>query len=176
MMSFFYREMADFCRDTRLDLSDNDFSFNAKRIKMKAADDKIAKTLIDLEISLNERWSSGDSSGYLENYHEGISYFDPVAENQLIGRPAVLAHLTKLYKNPHIVRNEYLHPHVIVSEDGGLAVLGYNLNTFVVDESGKEKQLRAWNATEVYRLIDGKWRIVHSNWALTKSLDIASAS
>jgi len=143
---------------------------------MKAQADKIAKILLDLEISLNERWSSGDSSGYLENYHEDISYFDPVVENHLIGRPAVLKHITKLYQNPHIVRNEYLHPHVIVSEDGGLAVLGYNLNTYVLDESGKEKLLRAWNSTEVYRLIDGQWRIVHSNWGLTKSFHIASAS
>src|ERR1700693_4608860 len=100
---------------------------------MKAQADKIAKILLDLEISLNERWSSGDSSGYLENYHEDISYFDPVVENHLIGRPAVLKHITKLYQNPHIVRNEYLHPHVIVSEDGGLAGLGCHLNTYVLD-------------------------------------------
>lgn len=143
---------------------------------MKTQTDKIAKTLLDLEISLNERWSSGDSSGYLENYHEDITYFDPIVEKQLIGRPAVLEHITKLYKNPHIVRNEYLHPDVIVSEDGGLAVLGYNLKTYVLDESGKEKLLRAWNSTEVYRLIDGQWRIVHSNWGLTKSITTATVS
>jgi hypothetical protein len=39
-----------------------------------------------------------------------------------------------------------------------------------------EKLLRAWNTTEVHRLIDGEWRIVHSNWALTQSMAIASAS
>ena len=143
---------------------------------MKTDSKNIAKTLLDLEISLNERWSSGDSSGYLDNYHEDISYFDPLVENQLIGRQAVLKHITKLYQNPHIVRNEYLHTHVNVSADGELAVLGYNLNTFVLDESGNEKLLRAWNSTEVYRLVDGQWRIVHSNWGLTKSINIASVS
>lgn len=143
---------------------------------MKVDDTRIEKTLLELEISLNERWSTGDSSGYLNNYHEDISYFDPVVEKHLIGRPSVLEHLTKLYRNPHIVRNEYLHPNVIVSGDGELAVLGYNLNTYVLDDSGNEKLLRAWNSTEVYRLVDGQWRIVHSNWGLTKSLDIASAS
>ncbi|NPE51982.1 DUF4440 domain-containing protein [Dickeya dadantii] len=143
---------------------------------MKANSENIAKTLLDLEISLNERWSSGDSRGYLDNYHEDISYFDPVAGNQLIGRPAVLEHLTKLYRNPRIVRSEYRHPHVIVSADGELAVLAYNLNTFVIDDTGNEKLLRAWNSTEVYRLVDGQWRIVHSNWGLTKSVDIAYAS
>ena len=137
---------------------------------------QIGETLIALERSLNERWSSGDSSGYLGNYHEDISYFDPVTETLLVGRSAVAAHISKIYSNPHIVRSEYLNPHVIVSDAGDLAVLSYNLNTFVSDESGGEKLLRAWNSTEVYGLIDDQWRIVHSNWALTKSLASAVAS
>lgn len=143
---------------------------------MAADVNQIGDTLMALERSLNERWSSGDSSGYLENYHEDISYFDPVAETLLVGRPSVVAHISKIYSNPHIVRNEYLNPHVIVSDAGDLAVLSYNLNTFVADESGEEKLLRAWNSTEVYRLIDKQWRIVHSNWALAKSFAGAIAS
>ena len=137
---------------------------------------KIGETLLNLERSLNERWSTGDCHGYLNNYHEDISYFDPVVEKLLVGRDSVLKHLLKLYRNPHIVRNEYLNAHVIVSDGGDLAVLSYNLRTFVADEKEGEKLLRAWNSTEVYRLIDGEWRIVHSNWALTQSLAIASAS
>jgi ketosteroid isomerase-like protein len=74
------------------------------------------------------------------------------------------------------VRSEYLNPHVIVSDGGDLAVLSYNLNTFVSDEGGCHKLRRAWNTTEVYRLVDGQWRIVHSNWALTKSSSVATAS
>lgn len=137
---------------------------------------KIGETLLNLERSLNERWSTGDCHGYLNNYHEDISYFDPVVEKLLVGRDSVLKHLLKLYKNPHIVRNEYLNSHVIVSDGGDLAVLSYNLRTFVADKEEGEKLLRAWNATEVYRLIDAEWRIVHSNWALTQSMAIASAS
>ena len=143
---------------------------------MKPGINEIKETILAIERTLNERWSTGDSSGYLDNYHEDISYFDPLVETQIIGRSAVAEHLVKLYKNPHIVRNEYLNPHIIVSDGGDLAVLGYNLNTFIADESGNEKLLRAWNSTEVYRLIDGRWRIVHSNWALTKSLTHATVS
>ena len=123
---------------------------------MKPGINEIKETILAIERTLNERWSTGDSSGYLDNYHEDISYFDPLVETQIIGRSAVVAHLVKLYKNPHIVRNEYLNPHIIVSDGGDLAVLGYNLNTFIADESGNEKLLRAWNSTEVYRLIDGR--------------------
>jgi ketosteroid isomerase-like protein len=142
-----------------------------------AVDSKnIGETVIELERSLNERWSAGDCDGYLENYHEEITYFDPRVEEQLIGRQSVVEHIRKIYKNPHIVRCEYLNPCTIVSNSGDLAVLGYNLRTFVRGEDGGEKLLRAWNSTEVYRLIDGEWRIVHSNWGLTKSMATASAS
>ncbi|MGO4317835.1 YybH family protein [Agrobacterium sp. MCAB5] len=135
---------------------------------------KIGETLLELERSANERWSIGDTSGYFESWHEDLVYFDPLVEKLLVGREAAIAHIQKLYKNPHIIRNEYLNPDVIVSEVGDLAVLSYNLNTFVSDGAEGEKPLRAWNCTEVYRLIDGQWRIVHSNWGLTKSVDIAS--
>ncbi len=59
---------------------------------------------------------------------------------------------------------------------GDLAVLSYNLGTYVAAEHGGEKLLRAWNATEVYRRIAGAWRIVHSNWAITQSMTTASVS
>jgi ketosteroid isomerase-like protein len=144
--------------------------------KMAVDVKKIGGAVLELERSLNERWSAGDCRGYLDNYHDDISYFDPVVEKILVGRESVVEHLLKLYKNPHIVRSEYLNPHVIVSDGGDLAVLSYNLNTFVSDEAGCHKLRRAWNTTEVYRLVDGQWRIVHSNWALTKSSSVATAS
>lgn len=136
----------------------------------------INQEVLDLEISLNERWSAGDSHGYLDNYHEDISYFDPVAEKLLVGRDAVVKHIQKIYRNPNIVRSEYANPHVVASEAGDLAVLSYNLRTYVANDNGGETQLRAWNATEVYRKIAGAWRIVHSNWAITQSMTTASAS
>ena len=136
----------------------------------------ISEEVIDLERSLNERWSVGDSQGYLSNYHEDISYFDPALESLLVGRDAVAKHIEELYQNPHIVRSEYLNNHVIASEAGDLAVLSYNLNTYVAGDNGGETLLRAWNATEVYRRIADAWRIVHSNWALTQSMKTGSAS
>ncbi|MBX5212132.1 DUF4440 domain-containing protein [Rhizobium sp. NZLR11] len=138
--------------------------------------DEVSKAIVELERSLNERWSTGDARGYLDNYHQSITYFDPIVENLIVGRDAVVAHITGLYKNPNIVRSEYLNEHVTVSDNDDLAVLAYNLRTFVADGNGGEKLLRAWNSTEVYRFIDARWRIVHSNWALTHSLNSASAS
>lgn len=131
--------------------------------------EEISEHIIALEKSFNERWSIGDNSGYLENYAEDISYFDPILEKLIIGRAAVISHINSIYFNPQIVRSDYLNPTVHVSDSGDFAVLAYNLNTYVRDESGGEQLSRAWNATEVYRLTDDTWRIVHSNWALTNS-------
>ncbi|MFI0090741.1 hypothetical protein [Streptomyces bobili] len=46
----------------------------------------------------------------------------------------------------------------------------------MLDDDGNERQLRAWNATEAYRLIDDEWRIVHSNWAFAQTATGAIAS
>ncbi|MFF4013971.1 YybH family protein [Streptomyces sp. NPDC001843] len=136
----------------------------------------ISKTVLELEKALNERWSAGDNRGYLDNYAEEISYFDPTLEDVVVGRDKVISHVEAIYSNPHIVRSEYLNPAVHVGDGGDLAVLAYNLHTYVLDDDGKERRLRAWNATEAYRLIGGEWRIVHSNWAFTRTATEAIAS
>lgn len=138
--------------------------------------EEVSKTIIELEKSFNERWSVGDNRGYLDAFADEVSYFDPILENILVGRDKVIAWIDSIYSNPHIVRNEYLNPQVHVSDSGDLAVLAYNLHTFVLDENGGEKQLRAWNATHGYQLIDGHWRIVHSNWAFSQTVTEKSAS
>ncbi|MFJ4647341.1 YybH family protein [Streptomyces bobili] len=138
--------------------------------------EEISKTILELEKSFNERWSVGDNRGYLDNYAEEISYFDPIEKDLVVGREATVAHIEAIYSNPHIVRSEYLNPVVHVSDGGDFAVLAYNLNTYVLDDNGNERQLRAWNATEAYRLIDDEWRIVHSNWAFAQTATGAIAS
>jgi ketosteroid isomerase-like protein len=107
---------------------------------------------------------------------EEISYFDPVVKEVVVGRDAVVAHVESIYSNPHIVRSEYLNPAVSVSDSGDFAVLAHNLDTYVLDDNGNEQQLRAWNATEAYRLIDGEWRIAHSHWAFPRTAEGAIAS
>jgi hypothetical protein len=56
-----------------------------------------------------------------------VTYFDPRTEKLLVGHKAVSEHILKIYRNPNIVRSEYLNPEVAVSEAGDLAVLSYNL-------------------------------------------------
>jgi ketosteroid isomerase-like protein len=145
---------------------------------MKTDVGKISEAILGVERSANERWNKGDCNGYLETYSEDITYFDPATEKVLVGRKSVEAHIRTIYKNPHIVRSEYRNPEVTVSDDGNLSVLSYNLRNFVADEAGGEKLQTNWNTTEVYRLIGGDWRIVHSHWsfaqhpAIMQNLDV----
>ena len=143
---------------------------------MSVNKEEISTTVLELEKSFNERWSSGDNRGYLDNYADQISYFDPVLKELVVGGDQVIGHIESIYTNPHIVRSEYLNPVVHVSDHGDFAVLAYNLNTYVLDANGNEQQLRAWNATEAYQLIDGQWRIVHSNWAFSQTVTEKIAS
>lgn len=129
---------------------------------MKADVGTITQNILSIERSANERWNTGDCNGYLEAYGDDITYFDPVTEKLLVGHDAVENHIRRLYKNPRIVRSEYRNHEVAVSDDGNLAVLSYNLRNFVDDDAGGEKLQANWNTTEVFRLSDGGWRIVHS--------------
>jgi ketosteroid isomerase-like protein len=138
--------------------------------------DQISRDIVELEKSFNERWSAGDNRGYLDAFADDVSYFDPILKTILVGRNEVTAWIDSIYSNPHIVRSEYLNPSVHISDAGDFAVLAYNLHTFVLGDDGNEQQLRAWNATHGYRLLDGQWRIVHSNWAFAQTISDQIAS
>ncbi|MDO8286528.1 MAG: nuclear transport factor 2 family protein [Rhodoferax sp.] len=139
---------------------------------MKAADvSKITETILALELAINERWNKGDVDGALEMYSEDVTYFDPMTEMRLEGRKAVEAYFRQFFEGKlNILRNEFPNPQVIVSDGGDLAVLHYNLINIVLDGQGGEKQGTPWNSTQVYRLIEGQWRVVHVNWSFTRNL------
>ena len=137
---------------------------------MKAANiSKITETILILELGINERWNKGDVDGALEMYSEDVTYFDPLTEMRLEGRKAVEAYFRKFFEGRlNILRNEFPNPQVIVSDGGDLAVLHYNLVNIVPDGQGGEKQGTPWNSTQVYRFIDGQWRVAHVNWSFTR--------
>ena len=136
---------------------------------MKADVSKIAATILSLERAINDRWNKGDVDGALEVYSEDVTYFDPLTEKRIEGRLAVEAYFRQFFEGKlSILRNEYLKPQVIVSDAGDLAVLNYNLVYFLADGNGGEKPGTPWNSTQVYRFIDGKWRVVHVNWSFTR--------
>lgn len=133
------------------------------------AQQQITQTILASERAINERWNRGDVNGAHETYSEDVSYFDPLTETRLDCRKAVEAYFRQCFEGKlSILRNEYPNPQVIVSDSGDLAVATYNLVNFMADGNGGEKPGTPWNSTQVYRLIDGQWRVVHVHWSFTR--------
>jgi len=64
------------------------------------------------------------------------------------------------------INYEMVAPHV--QHYGDIAILTFRLVDVVKDpDSGNTITLR-WNSTEIYRRIEGSWKIVHSHWSYTK--------
>jgi uncharacterized protein (TIGR02246 family) len=130
---------------------------------------RVAEAILASERAINERWNRGDVDGALEVYSEDVTYFDPLTERRLEGRKAVEAYFRQFFEGKlDILRNELPNPQVIVSDGGDMAVASYNLLNLIPDGKGGEKPGTPWNSTQVYRLIDGKWRVVHVNWSFTR--------
>ena len=130
---------------------------------------EISETIIALELGINERWNRGDVDGALELYADDVSYFDPLTERRLDGKPAVEAYFRQFFQGKlNILHNELPNPQVIVSAGGDMAVATYNLLNFGADGDGGKKAGTVWNSTQVYRLIEGEWRVAHVNWAFTR--------
>lgn len=128
-----------------------------------------SETILKIEHSINERWNKGDVDGALEAYADDVTYFDPMTEKRLDGKKVVGPYFRQFFEGKlNILRNEYSNEQVIVSDNGDMAVATYNLLNFVRDENGNEKAGTKWNSTQVYRLIDGIWKVVHVNWSFTR--------
>ena len=134
---------------------------------MNADANTIAETILALERAAMERYNKGDVDGPLEIYAEDVTYFDPITETRLDGRATVAEYFRAFFEGKlDIPRYEIPNPQVIVS--GDMAVLTYNLTNYIRAEDGSQKAGTPWNSTQVYRRIDGQWRVVHVHWSFTK--------
>jgi uncharacterized protein (TIGR02246 family) len=126
--------------------------------------------IISLERAALDRWITADPDGYLSLYARDATYFDPFREKRVDGlhelnaRMAAMRGMTLPFTEP---RYEMINP--VVHVDGNMAVLTFNLvNYGKPSGSAEETILARWNATQVYRAIDGAWRIIHTHWSFTQ--------
>ena len=122
---------------------------------------QIDEMIITLERAALERWNNGDPSGFLELSAADVVYFDPLLEKRIDG----LENLTKLYESIRgqvkVERYEMIDP--LVQSSGEMAVLTYNLRSYVGD------QVHKWNCTEVFRCEpEGHWKIIQTHWSITQ--------
>ncbi len=122
--------------------------------------DAVGETLIAMERAALDRWGKGDPDGFLEISAPQVTYFDPFIERRIDGIEGLRRHYDAIRGQVSIDRYELLNPKVEAA--GDMAVLSFNF----VSWTGKDEH--RWNCTEVYRCMEGRWRIVQTHWSLTK--------
>jgi uncharacterized protein (TIGR02246 family) len=132
----------------------------------QSSDSDVSGTIIALERATLNRWGKGDPQGFLEVYSPDVTYFDPFQDKRVDGHDAMTALLVPLTGKIQIDRYDMISPDV--KGHGDVAVLTYNLVSYLKQPDGSEKVAARWNCTEVYRQTDGKWKIIHNHWSLTK--------
>jgi uncharacterized protein (TIGR02246 family) len=127
----------------------------------------VTETIINLERAALDRWGKGDPEGYLEIMAPEMTYFDPFTKERVNGLDAMRQYLAPITGKIHIERYEMIAPHVQLYGDA--AILTFNLEDAVKEPDTDNVAIAHWNSTEVYRHIDGNWKIVHSHWSYTKT-------
>ena len=128
-------------------------------------DQNIEKLILEKEKKILDEWGKGHTMIFPMNSADEITYFEPGTEKRIDGKNNFTDFL-KPYENTFIVdKYEMLNPKVQVH--GDIAVLSYNLVDYSKNENNVE-QITQWNSTEVYKKIDGDWKIIHSHWSYTK--------
>ena len=117
--------------------------------------------IINKEKEALDRWKTGDTFGFIEIAADDITYFDPGLEKRITGKKEFQDHLASFNGTFSFPDYKLLNPQVQLY--GDIGVLTFNFVGF--SEEGKVDK---WNTTEVYRLIEGDWKIVSSHWSKTK--------
>jgi ketosteroid isomerase-like protein len=110
-----------------------------------------------------DQWAQGNPLGYLDVDASDVTYFDDIAAHTRIdGLEAMRNYFTSLAGKIPVHRYEVIDPKVQLYGEVGILTFRYHPSTL------DGKPLGRWKATSVYRLTDGKWRIVHAHWSTVK--------
>jgi ketosteroid isomerase-like protein len=123
--------------------------------------------ILSLERRALDRWGAGDPGGFLELYAPNVTYFDPMREKRIDGLEAMKQILEPIRGMVKVSNYEIISPDIYRS--GDVAVLTYNLVSHGVGPDGKPITTR-WNSSTVYGRIEGRWKIVHSHFSITKAM------
>ena len=122
----------------------------------------VEQTILAKERQALDHWSAGDPLGFAVNFADDVTYFDDIsAQTRINGLEEMRKYFTTLAGKipPHTY--EIVDPKVQVYGDIAISTLHYH--PIIDGEQGPP-----WKATDVYRLIDGEWRVVHAHWSLIK--------
>ncbi|OGC93482.1 MAG: hypothetical protein A2W25_05605 [candidate division Zixibacteria bacterium RBG_16_53_22] len=122
----------------------------------------VEQTILAREHQWLDRWAAGDPLGFSEISADDVTYFDDVAaQTRIDGLEEMRSYLTSLVGKypPHTY--QIVDPKVQVYGDIAICTLRYHSS--IGGEPGPP-----WKATDVYRLTNGEWHMVHAHWSLVK--------
>lgn len=126
----------------------------------------IEEKIVGLERSALDRWAKGDPSGCLEISADEVTYFDPFIKKRIDGKEALMSYYEELRGKIKIDHYEILNPQVKIN--GNIVLLNYNY----ISRTGNDQS--AWNCSEIYKLFDQEWKIIHTHWSITATTTITS--
>ena len=130
-------------------------------VPMNTQAQKPEDLIIAKERAALDRWKTGDTFAFVEIAAEDITYFDPVLEKRCDGIQAFGDYMASFRGTFSFPSYELLNPKVQLYGEVGIL-------TFNFVGHSKDGKLDRWNSTEVYRLINGHWRLASSHWSHTK--------
>ena len=134
-------------------------------MKNEQESERVAAEIISIERTALNRWGKGDPWGFTEISADEVTYFDTGTERRVDGREALRQLYLRREGRIKIDRYDMLNPKVQVREN--TAVLTFNLIDYIHTREGSTEEVH-WNATEVYCIIDGQWKIIHTHWSHTQ--------
>jgi uncharacterized protein (TIGR02246 family) len=128
-----------------------------------AAQSDVTRTIIAMERAALDRWGKGDPNGFFEIMASDQTYFDPMTKKRIDGQEQLKRYMAPFTGKIKIERVEMVDPKV--QQSGDMAVLTFNLIDHGAQVGDGPKATARWNSTEVYRRINGSWKIIHSHWS-----------
>ena len=129
----------------------------------KEEDKSMEEIIMSLENGAMERWRKGDPLGWTEISAEEVIYIDPGLTKQIEGLEAYKNYLKQFEGKINYQVSEFMDPKI--KRYGNLAVLTYNYRDAKTETDGSIIEQSLWNTTEVYCLLDGEWKIIHTHWS-----------
>jgi ketosteroid isomerase-like protein len=139
------------------------FLYSASQDKIKGEGRSMEEIIMSLENGAMERWRQGDPWGWTEISAEEIIYIDPGLTKPIVGLEEYKAYLKQFEGKIDYQISEFIDPKI--KRYGSLAVLTYNYKDAKIEADGSIVDPYHWNTTEVYCLLDGSWKIIHTHWS-----------
>lgn len=124
----------------------------------KTVDQAFEQIMENLSAAL-DAWYSGNPFPYCDLFAEEITYFDPMTPERIETREALIAHGARFEGQFVFPRHEIIEP--VCQAVDEQRVLTYFLRQYSADGPYGP----TWKSSELYKNIDGQWRIVHAHWS-----------